>query len=248
MGDHAAAADGDLVFVPTLPGVDPRGCALSSIISNKTFLNGIADLIARSGDPEGALARSLRAAAALAGRTDTPMPTRLVLSGHSAGGDAVFHIASQLVSSEVPNTPRLTGLVQLDPVRGIDASVTDDALATLAATDLPIEVVATPASLCNNFGSGVADTRRYLTGRYLGIELTSGSHADALGTGDATVAAAAGLLCGRITAGNVALTREFATAWICDDLTGGVSPEFRPGSADYDALSAAGVLRTVTGM
>ncbi|MEU1426721.1 hypothetical protein ABZ412_06555 [Nocardia sp. NPDC005746] len=74
MGDHAAAADGDLVFVPTLPGVDPRGCALSSIISNKTFLNGIADLIARSGDPEGALARSLRAAAALAGRTDTPCP------------------------------------------------------------------------------------------------------------------------------------------------------------------------------
>ncbi len=239
----ALAAAGDLVFVPTLPLMDPSGCALSSVIPNRGFLDGLAGLLGTDGE----LRRSFRAAANQVGRAALALPNRMVLMGHSAGGDAVFGIAARLVTT-YPSAPiHLAGLVQLDPVLGIDTSVTDDALTALASTDLPVRLITTPPSLCNNSGSATAAAKTRLPGRFLGIQLTTGSHVDALGTGDATVAAAAGLLCGTVTDRNAGLTRTFATAWARDELTADGSPDFYPGGGYYDGEAAAGEIQTLLG-
>ncbi|MFD7841439.1 alpha/beta hydrolase [Nocardia sp. NPDC059764] len=236
----ALSADGELVLVPTLPAVDVRGCAVSSLIGNKAFLDNLADVIAGAGDPAGALRTSLRAATEQAGRTDIDVPDRLVLMGHSAGGDATFRIATRLAVT--PGSSGLAGLVQLDPVRGIDPSVTDDALAALAPTGLPILAVSTPPSLCNNGASGTQSMRQYLPGRFLGVRVSGGSHADALGTGDALISGAAGLLCGTVTENHAAVTRDFAVAWTRDELTGSQSDGFYPGTAGFDQSVASGAI------
>lgn len=241
----ALAADGDLVFVPTLPLMDLRGCALSSVIPNKGFLDNIAGVLGHGHDSGGALERSFRAAAEQAGRPDAQLPERLVLVGHSAGGDAVFRIGEQLAT--VYGGAGLAGLVQLDPVRGFDTTVTDDSLAALAPSGLPIEVIATPPSLCNNGTSGTEAMRKALPGRFLGIEMTTGSHVDALGTADKVVAGAAGLFCGTVTERNAALTREFATTWVHDELTGARTADYYPGGGLFDGLVSSNVISVVTG-
>ncbi|MEV0247577.1 alpha/beta hydrolase [Nocardia sp. NPDC050712] len=235
----ALAADGELVVIPTLQAVDPRGCAVSSLIPNTAYLGSLAEVFTDSD----ALRRAFTEAATRAGRTELQLPEHLVLIGHSAGADVALGAAAQLVGNHPDTFGRLSGLILLDPVPGLDRTATGRALAALAPTGLPLRTIATPPSLCNNGPDGVLALRRALPGRSLGIELSTGSHVDALGTDDAGVAMAAGLLCGQITEPNAAITRSFTTAWTRDELTATPSPEFYPGGGYYEELIHTGAIR-----
>ncbi|WP_194818162.1 alpha/beta hydrolase [Nocardia sp. XZ_19_385] len=238
---------GAVVFAPDLPAMDPRGCALSSLLPNRAFLDNVADLFGTAADPGGALQRSFRDARERAGRPDVVLPENLVLSGHSAGGGVVLHLAQRLATAHPAGFARLRGVLALDPVRGIDTSVTEDALRALATTDLPMLTIATPPSLCNNGADATESMQRHLPRRFLGVRVLTGSHVDALGTDLGAIGEIAGIMCGTIRLGNSTATRDLTVAWTLDLLDGTRTDDYHPGGAYYEMLRDTGVIQTITG-
>ncbi|KKC05300.1 hypothetical protein [Mycobacterium nebraskense] len=237
------AESGYLVMATTLPTLSVSGCTVEHLIDNTGFLGNIADVFAHKDDPNGALATSFAMAAATVGRPVTPLPDNLVFVGHSAGAEAVEYVAERLHSTYPATFAQLRGIVSEDGVKSFIGSNTDDALAGLAGTTLPIYATASPHLLCNFFQRGTKAIERYLSDRaFHGVKITTGAHGDALGPSSPTYE---NLVCGRPKPDNVAAVWGLTRGWIADMFAGTITPDFYPGGSYYTELLTAGTITTL---
>ncbi|WP_405915062.1 hypothetical protein [Streptomyces sp. NBC_00728] len=243
LAEHYAAA-GYLVFAPTLPSADLFGCTLPDLGNNKPFLDNVASWFTASGTGADRLRSSYARAAAAAGRSGTALPSSLVLSGHSAGGEAVEYVAQRLHATAPADFARVRGLVLLDPVKSFLGSNTEDSLTGLAGTGLPVHTISSPPYSCNSDGTGTEAVRELVPAAFVGVRLTTGAHTDAEG---ASTDLAGTALCGTPQAKNVAALQSLATAWASDAFSGRTTAAWYPGGASYDALLAAGTISTLAG-
>ncbi|OBH12673.1 alpha/beta hydrolase [Mycobacterium sp. E1747] len=237
------AANGYLVVATTLSTVNLFGCTVEHLIDNRGFLDNVAEVFAHKDDPHGALATSFAMAAEQAGRPGAPLPDNVVFVGHSAGAEAVEYVAERLHSSYPAAFTRLSGIVSEDGVKSFLGSNTEDALAGLAGTGLPIYATASPHLLCNFFQRGTKAIERYLPDRtFHGVKITTGAHGDAMGPSSPVYE---NLVCGRPKADNVAAVWGLTRGWIGDMLAGTDTPDFYPGGSYYTELLVAGTITTL---
>ena len=237
------AGSGYLVMATTLSTVSISGCTVEHLLDNTGFLANIADVFAHKDDPNGALATSFAMAAAKAGRPVAPLPDNLVFVGHSAGAEAVEYVAERLHSTYPATFTHMRGIVSEDGVKSFIGSNTDDALAGLAGTTLPIYATASPHLLCNFFQRGTKAIERYLSDRtFHGVNITTGAHGDALGPSSP---AYENLVCGRPKPANVAAVWGLTRGWIADMFAGTITPDFYPGGSYYTDLLTAGTITTL---
>ncbi|MEU5882464.1 hypothetical protein [Spirillospora sp. NPDC047279] len=241
-GKYAGA--GYLVFSPTLPSAHLLGCTLQNIGNNTDFLNNVADLFGKASDPADKLGRSLAAARSQAGRPEVTMPSRMLFSGHSAGGEAALYVADRVRSTYPGAWSGLRGLVLLDPVKSFIGDNTDASLGRLAGTALPILTVSAPNSTCNNSGSGTAAVQSILRKPFVGVRITSGVHTDAEGASTDSVGTIA---CGTPQAANVAILQTLAVGWARDGFNGTRTPDYYPGGAYYQGQLSGGKIQTLAG-
>lgn len=223
------ADQGSLVFAPTLPTANLFGCTVQNIGNNTDFLRNVADLFAKAADPSDKLGRSFADAKAKAGRPELSLPAQFVFAGHSAGGESVPYVASQL-----PSLAALKGIVLFDPVKGFVGNNLSTALNRLSTAGLPILAISSPPYLCNSNASGTQELINRLPGRFHGVRITTGSHVDAEG---ASAPAPDRLACGTPQDKNVAALQGLATGWAGDFVSGTQRPDFYPGGAYYQSLS-----------
>ncbi|WP_411104296.1 alpha/beta hydrolase [Streptomyces sp. cmx-4-9] len=238
------AAAGFIVFAPTLPSSDTFGCTVSNLGNNTAFLNNVADLFGKAADPNDKLGRSFADAAAKAGRPGLQLPPKFVFSGHSAGGEAVSHVANRLRTQYPTAFARLAGLVLLDPVNSFTGLTMANALNGLNTTSLPMHAISSPPYLANGQASGTRELTTDVHRDFLGVRLSTGSHCDAEGASTDALCAVPN---GAPQAANVALLQEFAATWAADDVNGTVTVTHRPGGSRYESLRAAGTIQTLSG-
>jgi hypothetical protein len=237
------AGGGYLVLATTLSTVNPLGCTVEHLIDNTGFLGNIADVFAHKDDPNGALAASLATAAAAAGQPVPPLPDRMVFVGHSAGAEAVEYVAERLHNTYPAAFNQLRGIISEDGVKSFIGSNTDDALAGLATTNLPVYATASPRLLCNFFQRGTKAIERYLSDRtFHGVKITTGAHGDALGPSSPGYE---NLACGRPKPDNVAAVWGLTRGWIADMIAGTTTPDFYPGGGYYTKIETAGTITTL---
>jgi dienelactone hydrolase len=151
-------------------------------------------------------------AGAASGRADLVLPERLVLAGHSAGGNLAAAVAGRLAVAGHdggPATDALAGVVMFDGVdHGGAIGVALDRL--VGASDRPVWTIAAPDSRCNAGGKGTVILQRERAGRFVGVRLEGGTHIDAEGSDSGR---AARLVCGTPTIENVDALRVLAVDW-----------------------------------
>ena len=233
------AESGYLAMATTLPTADLLGCTVQNIGNNTGFLNNIASMLGGLGDPSSALGRSHADAATKAGRTGQAIPSKLLMSGHSAGGEAVLYVANRLRTNHAGTFAKLKGIVLADPVNSFIGNNTDVALTGLATTSLPIYSLASPPYSCNNNQSGTQALISKLPGRFHGAQVTTGSHGDVFG---GSVPSIEVTTCGQPQAANVDATRTLLLAWFGDMVDGTTSAAFYPGGALFGALVSNGTI------
>lgn len=237
------AAEGYLAMATTLPSTDPRGCNVQDLGDNGPFLDNLAALFAGIDRPSSPLGTSHAEAAGLAGRSGEGLPQALAFSGHSAGGETVLSVADRLRSSYPSTFAELRGLVLQDPVKSFAGTNTDEAVANLNHTTLPIYTLASPPSPCNADQSGTQAVIAGLTTRsFFGAQVTSGVHGDIFGPAQGVLGA---LVCGLPQAENTAATQTLTLGWFGDWFAGSRTPAFYPGGSTYDALVAGGTITTL---
>lgn len=233
------AGAGYLAMATTMPTADLFGCTVQNIGNNTPWLNNVAAMLAGLGNTGSAFGRSYADAATKAGRTGQAMPSKLLMSGHSAGGEAVLYVANRLRTNHASTFAKLKGLVLADPVNSFIGDNTDASLTGLATTSLPIYSLAAPPYSCNNNQSGTASLIAKLPGRFHGAQVTTGSHGDIFG---ASVPDVEVLTCGEPQAKNVSANRTLLLGWFGDMETGNHTAAFYPGGALFDALVANGTI------
>ncbi|GIE33633.1 hypothetical protein Ait01nite_066780 [Actinoplanes italicus] len=231
-------AAGYLVVAPTLPSADIYGCTVNNLGNNTAFLNSVATWIGDAANPSGALARSYAAAAAKAGRSGSTLPSRYVLAGHSAGGEAVTYIANRLRTAHPAAFANVQHLQLLDPVKSIFGNNMASGLNGLAGTSLPILTISSPPYLANSDASGTVELTGTLDRPFLGVRLTTGSHCDAEGASTNVLCT---LTAGTSQAANVAALQTLAVNWASGE------GSYYPGGAYYQSLLADGVIQTLSG-
>ncbi|WP_436529354.1 alpha/beta hydrolase [Actinoplanes sp. HUAS TT8] len=233
-------ADGFLVFAPTLPSSNSSGCTVNNTGSNPAFLAGVA---AWFGSPTSNLATSYAAAATTAGRTGSTLPTKFVLAGHSAGGDAVTYVAGLIKTTYPAAFTNLRYLQLLDPVKSPSGTNMATGLAALASTSLPIYTISSPPYTANSNASGTAQLITSLPSRtFLGVRLTTGSHCDAEGSSTNFLCT---LTAGSSKAANVTALQTLAVAWTNDAVAGTMTSSYYPGGTYYQSLLTANTIVTL---
>lgn len=233
------AESGYLTMATTLPTADIFGCTVSNIGNNTPFLNNVASMLAGLGDPTSALGRSHANAASQAGHAGQAMPQKLLMSGHSAGGEAVLYVANRLRTSHTTTFAKLKGLVLADPVKSFIGDNTDAALTGLSASALRVHALAAPPYSCNSDQSGTQAVIAKLPGRFHGAQITTGAHGDIFG-GSANALGTA--TCGTPQAANVAAARALMLGWFADMETGSTTASYYPGGTLFQALAGAGTI------
>lgn len=233
------AAAGYLTMATTLPTADIFGCTVSNIGNNTGFLNNVASMLAGLGNANSALGRSHADAASKAGRAGQAMPSKLLMSGHSAGGEAVLYVANRLRTSHATTFAKLKGLVLADPVKSFIGDNTDAALSGLSATTLPVYSLAAPPYSCNSDQSGTQAVIAKLPGRFHGAQITTGAHGDIFG-GSANALGTA--TCGTPQTKNVDASRALMIGWFADQEAGTTTPTYYPGGTLFQALVGQGTL------
>lgn len=221
------AADGFLVVTTTLPSANIFGCTVQNLGNNTGYLNNVADLFGKK-DTSDRLARSLATAKQRAVRPDVSMPEKLVLTGHSAGGEAVAYVANRLRTSYPSAYANLRGVILLDPVPSIAGSNLSTGLQGLSGSR-PVYTISAQPSTCNSGGAGTGLVTRTLAQDFVGVRLTSGVHTDAEG---ASTNGLGTLVCGTPKASNVAILQTLAVEWAGDMVSGQKTPAYYPGG-DY---------------
>ncbi|MEU4420714.1 alpha/beta hydrolase [Actinoplanes sp. NPDC024001] len=237
-------AAGFLVFAPTLPSINLYGCTVNNTGNNTAFLNNVAAWLGQATTPTSALARSYAAAANAAGRGGSTLPTRYVLAGHSAGGEAVTYIANRLRTAHPAAFAALEHVQLLDPVKSPAGNNMASGLSGLAATGLPILTISSPPYLSNSNASGTVELVNQLDRPFLGVRLTTGSHCDAEGASTDGLCTLTG---GAPQARNVAALQTLAVAWASDAVAGSATATYYPGGSYYKGLLTGGVIQTLSG-
>jgi pimeloyl-ACP methyl ester carboxylesterase len=169
-----------------------------------------------------------------------PVPDRIVVGGHSAGG----HFASRLGWSLAALAPsRLAGAVLFDPVAAVNFS--DNLSAISAAGSRPVLAITSNASGCNANNNADPALRRVrdealANGRdgFVGVQLTDRStHVDSEGN-DTNLLGTVACRQGWPRPFNVSYLRQLAAAWALDLVTGGRSAEFYPGGSYVESMLA----------
>ncbi|MFI6865346.1 alpha/beta hydrolase [Nocardia sp. NPDC050406] len=237
------AAQGFLVFAPTLPTANVFGCTLENLGNNTDFLHNVADLFGKAADSGDKLGRSFADAKQKAGRTDVTMPTAMVFAGHSAGGEAVPFVAQELRSDYGGAFAKLRGVILYDPVKSFVGNNLSSSLNHLNNATVPILAVTAPPYSCNRDGAGEKVLLDQLDRSFLGVRLTSGSHVDAEG---ASAPGPDKTACGAPQSKNVEALQKLSVAWAGDFVSGTTSPDYYPGGGYYEGLKSAGTLTTLS--
>lgn len=177
-----------------------------------------------------------------------PVPERIVVGGHSAGG----MFASRLGATLQGLAPeRLAGAVLFDPVAS-DGSYGPNLAAISDSGHRPVLAVTANGSACNALNNGEpalaeVSAQAQAAGRdgFVGLRLTDNStHVDAEGA-NTTRLAWVTCLQGPPRAPNVAALRALAPQWAADAALGLRSAEVYPGGSVVDDLLARGAARPI---
>lgn len=229
------AARGYVVVNPSFSGFGT--CAINAAALH----TAVASVIAGSPSPTSALQVSANAARSNLGLPALTLPTKIVLSGHSAGGAAMTAVGGALVSNPDPAvSSRLKGIVLLDPVENADNAMAAN-LPKLKA--LPVLTISGGNSSCNANSSGTNVLLPNRTG-FAGVRLPSGCHCDAEAD---TTDVLCTLVCGTPQQKNKDALRDLAVDWANGMLKGAPVADVNPGGATYEKLLTAGTITTLTG-
>ncbi|MBF6182395.1 alpha/beta hydrolase [Nocardia otitidiscaviarum] len=237
------AAQGFLVFAPTLPTSSLLGCTIANLGNNTDFLHNVADLFGKSADPSDKLGRSFADAKAKAGRPELALPTSWVFAGHSAGGEAVPYVAQELRADYPSAFAKLRGVILFDPVKSIIGNNLSSSLNHLSNSTLPVVAVSAPPYSCNRNGSGTAEVLEQLPRPFLGVLVTTASHIDV------EASSAPGpdrFACGTPQSKNVDALQRLSVAWAGDFVSGSTTADYYPGGAYFQSLVSAGILEPLS--
>ncbi|WP_194832942.1 alpha/beta hydrolase [Nocardia sp. XZ_19_369] len=236
------AAQGFLVFAPTLPTANAFGCTVENLGNNTNFLHNVADLFGKAADPGDKLGRSFADAKQKAGRPDLALPKAMVFAGHSAAGEAVPYVAQVLRSDYAAAFAAVRGLILFDPAKSFVGNNLSSSLNHLSNTALPILAISAPPYSCNRDGTGTKELLGQISRPFLGVRLTTGSHIDVEASSapgpDKTA-------CGTPQTKNVSALQTLATAWAGDFVTGATTADYYPGGTYYEAQRSAGTIQTL---
>ena len=162
--------------------------------------------------------------------TDEPVPSQVVVAGHSAGGKNAATLAVGLRASL---GDRVLGAVLLDPVEREG----DLEAALKGATDSKLEILSllAKAGSCNAQSNATGLLKAY-PAPFKGIRITNGTHCDAEGS---TSDFACRLACGSASEKTIETTLAFATNWIAGFFDGQPRPAYFPGGSALDAALKA---------
>lgn len=225
------AENGYLAVTTTLPSVDLFGCTLQNTGNNTAYLNNVADLFGKKDSPD-KLARSFATAKSAAGRPGLAMPTKLLITGHSAGGEAVSYVANRLRTNYPSAYANLLGVILLDPVASIAGSNLRTGLSGLSGSRT-VYTISAPGSTCSGGGSGTSLVSSTIRQPFVGVRLTGGAHTDAEG---ASTNGLGTLVCGTPQAGNIAILQTLSVAWANDMLSGTRTAAYYPGGSYLNGL------------
>lgn len=160
------------------------------------------------------------------------LPSKLILSGHSAGGLMMSYTGGRLVER---NFSALAGLILLDPVDKDNGMLPNNQ----AAIDFGVKTLSILAnsSSCNSSNNALSPLRS-LTDDYVGIKLTNNSkHTDAEGDSSGGIIT---WICGSPQDSNVAYLQDFTVNWALDMISGQLNPAYYPGGSKVQELIANG--------
>ena len=144
-----------------------------------------------------------------------PLPSRLVLAGHSAGGGLAVGVAGYLADRDA--TGDLAGVVMLDGV-GFGDHLSSD-LAKIPR-DIPVYNLAGEPYGWNDFGGASTDLAEARPGEFTGVLVNGGLHADAMQSSSPMIQFASYLATGFSKPWNVAAGEMLSAGWISDMLYG----------------------------
>lgn len=168
----------------------------------------------------------------------TPVPERVVVGGHSAGGAFAVRLGYTL-GQLAPQ--RLAGALLFDPVAA--AGFTEQLRFLAAAGTRPVRAVSANASPCNaqnnaypGLSAALADAAAAGNESFVGVQLIDRStHVDAEGS-DSDLLGWAACRQGPPRPANVRSLRELAAVWAADLAGGTRSPDYYPGGAVLERL------------
>lgn len=199
------------------------------------------------GNPQLAQALAASLVAGLVAPDGRPVPDRLIVAGHSAGGAFASRLGWALAQSA---PARLAGAVLFDPVAADD--FTTNLQAVSAAGSRPVLAVSANPSACNASNNAYpalrqvqADARAAGGDDFVGVQLTQRStHVDSEGNNTNLLGYIA---CGQGKPGasNTERLRELTSRWAADMASGTRTAEYYPGGAYLASLLFAGTARLI---
>ena len=181
---------------------------------------------------------------ALAAGYAGPIPDRVVLMGHSAGGAAVSGIAGYMTDNG--SAHRLAGVVLLDGV-GMNGKMADDLRKIDEFNpDLPIYQLAAPKYMWNMFGSGTtALMQARPDAEFYGVTLAGGSHVDSMRGGNWLIQFSQQLVAGFSRPQNVAAAQILMVGWVNDMFNGNQDEGIYLDSGETRTLDTSGGVATL---
>ena len=211
LASDLAQRTNSIVVVPNIPSFGfftCAGCTLSAV----PMQQGVADLFI---DPE----RTSLNASALAAGYHGVLPTKFVLTGHSAGGGLATAAGGFYRAGIGGGTGDLLGVVMYD---GVSSNGTfAEALGKLKGT--PVYQIAAPPQAWNANGQTTKDLVTLRPNQFVGDTLVDGSHVDSLIGGSAIIDFVSQLVIKRSPPGNTDAVYTLANGWI-NDFYAGLGP------------------------
>lgn len=188
------------------------------------------------GNPALAEALAVTLTSGISAPDGRPVPDKLIVGGHSAGGLFASRVGWKL---DAIAPQRLRGAVLFDPVAA-GPSMTTNLMAVSHAGQRPVLAVTANASSCNAQNNGYVALRQVradaiAAGRdgFVGVQLTERStHVDVEG-GDT---GAGQIACGRPRPANTEALRTLAAQWAADIASGTRTPDVYPGGSYLQGL------------
>ncbi len=161
-----------------------------------------------------------------------PLPNKLILSGHSAGGLFMTYLGERLVER---GYSALTGAVLLDPVDKDNGM--GGAMQAMVNNNLNVYSILANSSSCNSSNNALQPLRN-LSSNFVGIKLTNNSkHTDAEGDSTGGIIT---WICGSPKDYNVSYLQDFALNWTIDMTAGTMNSDYYPGGSKLQALIDSG--------
>lgn len=179
------------------------GCALNGVPMRQAIANLFLD-------DNPALADSARRA----GYTG-PLPQRVVLAGHSAGGGLAVAVAGFMIDNGTVG--KLAGVLMYDGVPA--GNEIPDTLSRLSA-DIPVYNLAAQPYSWNRQGLASGQLVAARPGKFVGVEVVGGLHSDSVQGGNPIIQFGVYLITGFSSALNVEAVQTLAAGWVDDMFTG----------------------------